>query len=751
MMFSNYLKTALRNIFKYKGYTLINTAGLTIGMAVCLLIFLWVKDELSYDRFHEKSDRIYRALWEAKFGDNEWKIPLVPVPLAGALEREFPEVERTTQLYAGGCTLKKGTEYVREQSVLFVDSAFFDVFTAEFVTGRPSEIFQNPDAVVLTEAAAARYFPGKNPVGKTLEHNDGKIMQVAGVVKGFPAQSHITFDFLASIENLGHLERRRTQWGSASVYTYFVANPQTQIDQLQDKLQAYVDRVVIGAEGQAAGNYTKFPFQALTDIHLQSNLSYELQSNGNLSYVYIFSIIGLFVLLLASVNYVNLATARSVGRAREVGIRKVLGSNRKQIALQFYAETLVMVVLALVLAVLSARFVMPYFNDLAGKELSLGFGESLFIWLLLAGIVVLTTALTGAYPAFFLAGYRPAKVLKGEIISSGGKNYLRQALVLSQFCISTALIIGTLVVRKQLDFLQNKQLGFEKEQVLVLHRAGALGKQHNTFIESLLRLPFVKAASGAQALPGKNFDSTVFLPEQPANYQETSLNYSVVQVDYAEVLGLEVVHGRNFSRELALDSNACLINQTAAKRLGWDDPLGKALSMGNVLPLRVIGVVEDFHFESLHHEVEPLVLFRTDWTMPYLAVKLGTRAMQDNIEAVKDLWDEFVPSTPFEYSFLKEDYQALYEAERRMARVFTVFSILAVFIACIGLFGLSSFLVTQRTKEIAIRKVLGASVSGIVRLFSIDFLKLVLVAIIIAVPLSWLAMHKWLQDFAYRT
>lgn len=749
-MFKNHLKIAFRNMLKHKGHAFINVVGLSEGIAVCFLIFLWVQDELGYDRFHAKADRIYRALWEARFGDNEWKIPLVAVPLAETLEKEFPEVERTVRLYPGGMTLRHGEDYVREQNFIFTEESFFEVFTVEFIAGDPKTALRDPESIVLTEETAQRYFPNQNPLGQTIEQNDGRLYRVTGVVKSFPAQSHFHFGFLASIKTLQHFTGRQQQWGSASVYTYLVLRPGESAAALQAKLQAYVDKNVAGETFNQPGNFTRYPLQPLRDIHLRSHLKYELEPNGNQAYVYLFSVIACFILLLACINFVNLATARSMQRGREVGIRKVLGSQRAQLVRQFLAEAFVYVGLAVLTAIVLAELALPAFNHFAGKQLAIDFFESPFALITLAGLALLVTILAGAYPAFFLSSFWPVQALKGRIAAHSGRERLRQGLVVVQFCISIGLIAGTLVVRNQLQFMQSQRLGFDKEHVLIVHRAGALGKQHVAFRNRLHAHPMIAGAAAAQNLPGQDFDSTVFTPEQPANYQNTSLTYVWVDEQYAEVLKLKIVAGRNFSKEFATDSSAFLINETAAAALGWEEPLGKRLSMGDFYKGSVIGVVEDFHFESFHHEVKPILFMFNRWAPSYLAVRLRPGNVAAGIAEIQKLWKEFVPNSPLQYSFLDQDYQKLYDGEQRVAQIFLAFSVLAIVIACLGLFGLASFMAEQRTKEIGVRKVLGATVSGIVGLLSKDFVKLVLVAFAVATPLAYFAMQRWLQDFAYR-
>lgn len=748
-MFTNQLKAALRNMLKHRGYTFINIAGLSVGIAVCLLIFLWVRDELTYDRFHTHADRIHRALWEARFGDNEWKIALVPVPLAGALKSEFPEVEETTRFVAAGFTLKKGEEFVREQNFLFVDEHFFKVFSGEWISGDPKTALQSPDAIVMTQKSARRYFGEEDPVGKTLLRNDNQPFRVTGVVRDYPRQSHMQFEFLASIQNIPNVEQRKDHWGSATCYTYFLLRPGANADELQAKLQAYVDKNVSDEAFSEGNNYSSFPFQALTDIHLKSNVDAELTPNGNSVYVYIFSVVALIILALACINFVNLTTARSLTRAREVGIRKVLGSQRRQLIRQFFGEAALYVVLAAGLSLALTRLVLPFFNQFSGKELTLDFFSSPFLPALTGGLILVTTLLSGAFPAYVLSGFSPLSVIKGQMGGRQGGNWLRKTLVVAQFCISTGLIIGTLIVQSQLRYLQNVNLGFNKEQVLVLKRATSLGNNYGPFLEQMKKLPAVERISTAQFLPGDGFDSTVFEPEQPANFKATSLNYSFVDPGFVETVQLELADGRNFASGMTTDSSACLINETAARRLGWDNPIGRQLNFGGQSPFTVVGVVKDFNFRSLHQEIEPIVLMMSPWKLQNIAVRVHAGDMAANVAAIQTLWKELAPGAAFEYTFLDQHYDEQYKAEQRMGQVFSVFSVLAILIACLGLFGLAAFMAEQRRKEIGIRKVLGATVSGVVTLLSKDFLKLVLIALILVSPLAWYLMNNWLTRFAY--
>ena len=731
-------------MLKYKGYSLINIIGLSIGLTICFLLSLWINDELSYDQFHENSNRIYRMQWEAKYGDNSWKMPLVPMPLAGMMEREFPEVEKATQVFKGRFTVQKGEEHIRENKVLYIDEKFFEVFTVQTIAGKTQQAISNPDAILLTEESAARYFGERNNyqdvIGKTIKRNDGVLMQVAGVVKSFPVQSHLTFDFLASLKNLKHLENRKTHWGSATLFTYFLLSDSGDPVALADKVEDYNIKNIQDEEFLESGNYSRFPFEIITDIHLQPKLSY----------LWIFGIIAAIILLLACINFINLTTARAMTRAKEVGIRKVLGSKRGQLVKQFFSESTLYVISAVGLACFLAEFTLPFFNELTDKQLDIQWFSSSFVWGLLFLLLITTAVLTGAFPAFVLSSFSPAKVIKGQLTKSGRKDRFRQGLVIFQFCISSILIISSLVVKDQLHFLLNKDIGFDKEQVVIIKRARALGNNYTPFLEKLKSNAIVEKVSIAQFLPGDGFDSTIFVPEQPSNYKETSLTYSHVDEHFVDALKLEMSAGRNFDLSFSTDSTSYLLNEKAVEKLGWENAIGKKISYGGFIEGPVVGVVKDYNFSSLHEEISPIVLCMTSSRLSNIIIRLQPGNLQEQVQLVQSEWKAMAPTAPFEFAFLDEEIEQLYKSEERMSATFAVFVLLTIFIGSLGLFGLAAFMAEQRTKEIGIRKVLGASVAGIVGLLSKDFLKLVFIALIIASPLAYYLMEKWLQDFAYR-
>lgn len=741
-MFKNYLTVAMRNLSRHKAYSVINIFGLAIGIASCILILLFVQDELSFDQFHHNPDRIHRVLWDAKFGDNAWKMPLGPVPVADVLTN-YPEIAHVTRFRRETRTFRHQTNFRDEKNILFTDPAFFDIFTVTFVSGSPQTALNAPDAIVLTQETAQQYFPNQTPLGKTLELESGDLLRVTGVVKAFPPQSHFHFDFLADLSTVRRFQQQKTGWGSATVFTYLRLKEHASATSVEAKLQDYIDTQGFVKGYAESGGYTRFPLQGLTTIHLTKHRTQQ---------IYIFSFIAGFILLLACINFVNLATARATNRAREVGVRKVLGSNRAQLARQFFFESCLYVTFATILALGLSELGLPILNVLSAKQISTASLISLPVLSSVIVIIAVVALLAGAYPAIFLARFRPITALKTQGGSPKGGVGLRNGLVVIQFAISIVLLVGTLVVQNQIGFMQNKLLGFDKENVLVLHNIRALGSQPKvqTFVEQLGTLPAVKSASVTQSLPGRSFDSTPFKPEQPAAYEQTSLPYVMVDEHYVNALGLKIVDGRNFSpSKFPTDKTAYLINETAAKTLGWNNPIGKTMTLHRQEGT-VIGVVQDFHYGSVRKEIRPLILPYIRWGPTYLAIRLNKGNYTEVVSGIKNIWTQMAPNRPFAFTFLDEDYNNLYKREQQMVNIFGLFAALAIFIAALGLFGLASFTAELRTKEIGIRKVLGATVSGIVLMLSKDFICLVLIAFTIATPLAYLLMDFWLQDFAYR-
>ncbi len=749
-MIRNYLKLAYRQMTKNLSFSVINLLGLTIGLTVSMLIFLWIKDELSYDRFHDGEDRIYRVSWHAKYGANEWNIPLIPVPVGPTLEEQYPEVEYATQVFKGGMTFQNGSNYIREKNGAFVDENFFRIFTVQFIQGDPNTALDEPNSIIINREMAERYFPNANALGSTLINNQDESFNITGIVESWPDQSHLDFDYLMPIHSVQHVTNRQTAWGAATVLTYFRIAENKDIAALSSRFDAYVQSEILGDNFDHENNFNHFPFHRLTDIHLRSNLQMDSSSNGDITYIYLFGLIAILILGLACINFTNLSTAKALVRAREVGVRKVLGSSRQQLIRQFFMEAFVFVFLGALFSVICIILILPYFNSLTNKELSIGFDKPSF-WYGSLCFIFFVSIIAGVIPALTISKFKPIQVLKGKFTGSLEGAGLRKVLVIGQFVISISLIAGTMIIKNQLDFMHNQKLGFDKEQVIVINQASALRDQSTLFRERLAELPWATEASSSQFVPGDEFDSMGFIPQQPANFERTSINYNFINDRFVEVLNLKLQAGRNFDADRPVDSLAFIINESAAKTLGWEDPVGKKISYNGEDYGPVVGVVSDFHYASLHQPVEPLIMVHTQRPMSKITIKMSTSDVPGSIASLARLWKDHAPKSPLNYSFLDENYNALYQAEHKMSNLFLWAAILAILIACLGLYGLALFNAQRRVKEIGIRKILGASVNGLFGLMAKEYLQLILISMIIAAPLTWLIAKKWLMNFAFHT
>jgi putative ABC transport system permease protein len=768
-MFKNYIKTAVRSLYKNKGFTAINILGLALGLATCLLIVFYVVDELSYDRYNTKANRIYRVNEDLKLGENNVQYAVAMPPLAKTLKVEYPYIEDATRIKAAGTThVKKGNGNIVENKVGFVDANIFNVFTLPMISGDPKTALLEPNTVVITESTAKKYFNTTDAVGKTIVFNEKENFKVTGVIKDVPKQSHFNFDFFVSLESFP--DSRSNEWLRSDYNTYVLLKDAKDYKKLEASFPAFLQKFS-GAQMQSElgmsiaqfeknGSHFRMNLTALTDIHLKSNRSGELGPNSTTQYVYIFSVIALFILLIACVNFMNLSTARSSNRAREVGVRKVLGSSRKYLIFQFLAESILVTFVATVIAMTAAAAVLPLFNQLSGKEIILTV-ESLK-WLVpsLLLIVLVIGLLAGSYPAFFLSAFQPIDVLKGKLSAGFKGGGLRSFLVVFQFFVSILLIIGTLVIHNQLNFIQTKNLGYNRNQVLVVKNSEELKQQANVFKQELAELPGVKEATMTGFLPTNGWRHTNIYYKDATYDQKKSLFPQSWQIDadYIPTMDMKIAAGRNFSKEMQTDSSAIIINEAAAKFLGFADPVGKTIyqSLGgnrkggpNVKECHIVGVVKDFHFNSLREKIEPIVLTYGQ-NAGALAIRVSTANITALMAQVKDKWNSLSPGVQIDYSFMDQDFDASYRSEQRIGTILIIFTSLAIIIACLGLFGLAAYAAEQRTKEIGIRKVLGADVSVIVGMLSKDFIKLVCIAIILASPIAWFVMTKWLQDFAYR-
>jgi putative ABC transport system permease protein len=765
-MFKNYIKTAFRSLKKNKGFTLINVLGLALGLCVCMLIVFYVIDELGYDTYNTKADRIYRFNNEIKFGGNTNSYAVSPAPMAQTLLNDFPEVERAVRFRErGNFKVRKGDQNVQEHNILYADPQIFDVFTLPMLHGDPKTALNDEKSVVINETTAKKYFNTNDAVGKMLTLNDTLLYKVTGVIKDIPNQSHITFDFLLSMKGLQ--ESKEDAWLSNNFNTYILLKPGASIEKLNAKLPAMVSKYV-GGQIQAAvhmsyeqlekaGSYFRLTTTPIRDIHLKSNRVGELRANGNIQYVYIFSIVAIFIFLISCVNLMNQINARSSKRARAVGVRKVLGSPRKYLIIQFLSESVMVTFIATVISVIGAWLLLPVFNQVADKELA--FTAATFVWLLpiLLVTVVVIGCLAGSYPAFFLSAFQPIDVLKGKLSSGFKGGFLRSFLVVFQFSISIFLIIGTLVIYHQLKFIQSKDLGYNREQVMLINDIEILGNQAKVLKEELRRLPGVVNTTMTGFVPTSKWrNSTTFFQDATLDTKKAlSSQIWDVDEDYISTMGMKIIAGRAFSKAMKTDSSALIINEAAAKILGFKDPLNKELyqSMDNTAKklkvLHIIGVVKDFNFNTLRENITP-VLFSLNESRGSIAVRINTANTTALLAQVKEKWHTLSPNQQMDYSFMDEDFENTYRTEQRMGNIFIAFTTMAIVIACLGLFGLAAYAAEQRTKEISIRKVLGASVSIIVGMLSKDFIKLVIIAILIASPIAWLSMQQWLQGFAYR-
>ena len=770
-MLKNYFKIAWRNLLKNKTFSFISITGLATGLACFVLIALYVADEMSYDRYNEKANRIYRVNCDMLFGGNKMHLAVSSDPMGATLKKDYPEVEEFVRFYEPGAVrrIKKGNEIIRETNTVNADSTLFSVFTFQAIAGNTKTALNEPNTVVITETIANKYFGSSNAIGKTIVTSDGpnNLYKVTAVIKDMPQNAHFNFELIFSMKNVQY------DWGnflSNNFQTYILFKAGTNTKAFQKKLDAVVNTYVLAQAKEVmnigsmddfkkAGNMLEYSLMPLTDIHLHSDRQGEMGVNGNIQYVYIFSAVALFVLLLACINFMNLSTARTAGRSKEVGIRKVLGTDRKSLIGQFLTESTLMSFISLLFALFILWLCIEYFNDLSGKQLAISelLHPKYLSFLLMLPLVI--GLLSGIYPAFFLSSFNPITVLKGKLNTGFKKSNLRNALVVFQFATTIILITGTIIVYKQLNFIQTKKIGFNREQVLVVRGTMALGNSKDAFKEEVSKLSGIKDATYAGFLPVGNSSRTnnSFSSEAVMN-SKNGLSMQVWDIDekYIHMLGMEMAQGRNFSKDFATDSGSIIINETAAKILGFDNPIGKKLYSafsGNIdakpVVYNIVGVVKNFHFESLKENVGPLCFRygKSDWTV---AFKVNTDNVKSLLGNVESKWKAMAPGQPFVYNFMDDAFNDMYRLEQRTGKLGLTFAVIAILIACLGLFGLATYMAEQRIKEIGVRKVLGASVANIVTMLSFDFLKLVLIACVFAIPLAWWAMNKWLKDFAYR-
>lgn len=768
-MFKNYLKVAWRNLVRKKVFSVINIFGLALGLAIFALISLYVLDELSYDRYNELANRIYRVDTHIKVNGSEFDDKDTPAPMAGALVTNYPRIEQVVRISGGNDMLvKKGDETLVEKNAFFADANLFSVFTLPMLAGNPKTALSDPNSMVISASMAKKYFNTLDVIGKTLKVDNTDLYNIKGVIKDVPAQSHLHFNFIKSMASLR--SSKSDFWLSNSFMTYVLVRKGTTQAQLNGYLkqtaEKYAEPQLMNvahssfSDLEKKGGYFKYSSIPLTKIHLYSRLSSEIEPSGNIQYVYISAIIGLLILLIACINFMNLSTAQSAGRAKEVGVRKIIGSGRRNLIRQFLTESLLTALLAFIFSVALIILLLPLLNQLTGKEISLANSLSTWLFPALLGVALICGLLAGAYPAFVLSAFDPIEILKGKFVLNIKRYKLRNALVIFQFTTAIILITGTLVIYQQLNYIRNKNLGYDRDHVLVLNNAYALGEHVQTFKHEILQLPGVVTGSLTENLPtstANDWNKNAYSKDatMSASQTQTIVDWAV-DAGYIPALKMKIVKGRNFSADMPTDSSAIIINETAARSLGFKDPLNAKLYDFNSRTqqadeFHVIGVVKDFNAGSLRYTTEPLVMRYSKYGGRFI-FRIKSANIPELIAQIENRYHSFdqMSSQPFLYSFLDEDFNNLYKGEQRTGSVFITFAALAIFIACLGLFALAAYSAEQRTKEIGIRKVLGASVSGIISLLSKDFIRLVIVSIIIATPVAWWAMNKWLQNFAYR-
>ncbi|MEE8604339.1 MAG: FtsX-like permease family protein, partial [Candidatus Aminicenantaceae bacterium] len=720
----------------------------------------FVFDELSYDKFHENHDRIYRVTrkWFNADGVVNLHLGHVAPPVAPLLKNDFPKIVHAVRIIgAGGLLVGNDSAFYEEPRFFFADEDVFNMFTFDMIAGDPATALKDPFAIVITDEMAERYFGTEDPIGKslTIQASSQKAdMKVTGVIKPLPHNSHFHADFLGSFKTYEAIvgDRELQSWSSNNYATYLLMAEGYDINRLKSQLDPFIDRHM--SEGRS--ERTKLELQRLTEIHLYSHLDSEIEANSDITYVYVFSIIALFILLIACVNFMNLATARSAGRAKEVGLRKVIGAQRPQLIRQFLSESIITAVLSLLIALGIVLLVLPKFNQFISRDLSMNISANILLFISLFFIAIFVGLFSGIYPAVFLSAFKPVRVLKGNLDTGKKGLSFRTVLVVFQFATSIILIVCVSVVSSQLDYMQTRNLGFDEEHVVVLPSSPAIIFRLEGFKTRLLQNPNILSVSAAKRVPsGRLLDSSgarVLSGEtsQPVNFRIAQLR---VDYDYIPTFKMELAAGRNFSREMGTDpTQAFIINETAAKRIGWESPeeaVGKGFGYGQRNG-QIIGIVKDFHFESLHQEISPIVMFLSKTDLTQISIRISPENIPQTMAFFKDIWAEMRPDYPFSYYFIDENFDQLYRSEEQLGSIFRLFAFLSVLIGCLGLFGLASYSAERRTKEIGIRKVLGASASGITVLLSKEFTKWVLLANVIAWPVAYLIMSRWLQSFAYR-
>lgn len=771
-MLRTYLNVAFRSLAKNKFFSILNITGLAVGMACVLLIYLYISDEMSFDKHVPHHDRVYRVHVKGRFGGSDMNIAVSNASFAPTIVNDYPEIESFFRFRSKGAQIiKYGEHSLKENEAIFADSNYFEFWGAKLIQGDPQTALKNPQSMVITKALAEKIFGNEDPMDKYVKIAGLYEYKITGIMEEMPENTHFTFQVLMSMTSLE--EAKDPLWLNMNFVTYIRLMPGTRFGDLEAKFPEMVVKY-IGPEIQhfmgisieefeKSGNKVGYYLAPLADLHLRNTAeSTEYSKDGDIKYIYIFGIIGAFILVIACINFMNLATAKSANRAREVGIRKVIGAQRKQLIGQFISESMLISLLSLLTALIMVVFSFPVFNRIAGKNLSPEILTEPHLIALMLGIVIIVGLLAGSYPAFFLSAFQPVKVLKGRLAQGAKGGKLRSSLVVFQFVISIFLIIGTLTVYQQLQFIQNKKLGFDKDQILILENAYMLRNSMEAFRNEVIKNAEFKDGSISSFTPTpstSDWVSAFWLGKNPDNKNTSTCNLFSVDEHYVPTYGLTIKEGRNFSKDFATDTAAILVNETLVRHFGIQEPLGQIISSihnidenGNTsyIHYKVIGVVEDFHFQNLKAKIRPVVI-RNGATDARISFRVNTSDYAEAISTLKSKWDEFAPGQPFEYKFADQELMTQYEQEQKINQLFGIFTGFAILIACLGLFGLASYTTEQRTKEIGIRKVLGASVQKIIILLSREFLILVVISFAISAPLAWYFMSSWLQDFEYRT
>ena len=764
-MLKNYIKIAFRNLVRHKGYTFINIFGLATGIICCLLILVYVQEELSYDKYHEKSDQIYRIVNAGIIRGNQIEMPLVSGPWGPAMVEEIPEVLKAVRIKPPDSRWVIAYEEKKypEKGLYFVDPTFFEVFDVEMVVGNPETVLEAPYSMVITEEMTEKYFGQEDPIGKILVGDNWMNFNITGIMKKHPSSTHMDYDFLVNFETLsraidpinkqpyyGDLSR---EWQNFRIYTYILLETNADSNSVEEKMRALLEER-LGMMVRAAGVELNPYLQKLTDIHLKSNLEGEIGPTGDESYIFIFSAVALFILLIACINFMNLSTARSENRAKEVGIRKVVGADRGQLIKQFLGESLTFTFVASIVAAIAVLFLLIPFNTIAEKNIPASSLINVQTVLLLSGLVIIVGIVSGSYPAFLLSAFRPAEVLSGKKHKGASGGLLRKILVVVQFSISVFLIIGLSVIYGQMGYIKNKPLGYDKENILAIPLSDPSPRStYESYKTTLLSNSSISSVSAASTLPGGLFGIALLRPVgRPVN-ENLTVQFMVVDYDFIETFGMELYAGRDFSRKFTTDLyRAILLNEEAVTQFGFDSGLDIRLTGGGPGDLPVVGELKDYYFKSLHQNIEPFaMLLGGAQGFNWVFIKTTDESMPGVMQFAEQEWNRINPGHPFEYTFVDRNNDMMYQSEMKLSRLFSIFTAIAIYIACLGLFGLASFTVVQRTKEIGMRKILGASIGGIIMILSKEYVRWVVLANVFAWPIAYYFMRKWLEGFAYHT